>query len=179
MGEIENHWRLGNTVIYIKICNEYRPESCWVSTLLGGMVRQYSCTVITFSQWIPFPSVLCHSLKFSSIKGVCGPPVPEPGQSATLGHHISEESLTHFCYLQPKWLQMVLQPYLEASPLSPSSWIKAPCTHEQWLQLQAPVGPRDIFQAQENPDRFVMPKACWHTLISFALQLTCQILEKY
>lgn len=58
MGEIENHWRLGNTVIYIKICNEYRPESCRVSTLLGGMVRQYSCTVITFSQWIPFPLVV-------------------------------------------------------------------------------------------------------------------------
>lgn len=67
-----------------------------MSTLLGEMVKQNSCTVITFFQWISFPSVLCHSLKFSSIEGLCVSSVPEPEQSVTLGHHISEESFTHF-----------------------------------------------------------------------------------
>lgn len=110
-------------------------------------------------------------MKLSSIEGLCLSSFPEPEQSATLGHHISQASFTHF----------------STSSLSGYSWscslVWKPCLSTlhsgsrhlagvSWLQLQAPAGPKDIFQAQENPHRFVMPKACWHKLFRFAPQLT-------
>lgn len=110
-----------------KLHNKYRSETCQMFTLPGGMVKQYSCTVIILFQWIPFPLVLCHSLKFSFVEGLC---VLNPWTRAVSypgTPHLGGILHSLFC-LQPKWLQLVLQPRLVALPLHSSSWIKASCT---------------------------------------------------
>lgn len=36
-----------------------------MSTLLGGMVEQYSYAAVTFLQWLSFTPILCCSLQFA------------------------------------------------------------------------------------------------------------------
>lgn len=93
-----------------------------MSTLLGGIVlllSPSSGSVLLLQFFI----ILCRSRPEGPLS------VPGPGQLAAQGYAPQRDSFTHFCSLQPKWLQL---PLLEDLPLE--SLVIAPRTHEQWLE---------------------------------------------
>lgn len=116
-----------------------------MSALLGGMVKQYSYTALTPLHWFHFTPVLC-ALAPSTWA------VDHPAVSHLRGvPPLTFATCSWSGYSQSSCL--VWRPCL----LNLHPWSKR-LAH---MQLQAPAGLRDRFQAQGNPDRFVMLRACW------------------